>query len=307
MFFLNRKSYFFFIVCLVSRFALGMNLSPSLAENRLKAQYYTSYNDLVTDILGDYYNVNNAIQEQFKPSTLISIAKNLGPISPTQLLRKVDARALSLLGCDNDNLLQTINRTSDEKYRSQTYTGMLQLAYLLTNPTNNLYNLTRNQKCLHELANNTNERNEIQKIISSGLKSYERQIYDLFDQNKELPETQQQLYFQNNLLKKWNTNPTALNTLIATTRIWESTWPILNIELTVPFMAGIDKIFKQPGATFSILKETGQNLKTTFNNYYNVFNHTINLPIIYKEFQENKDINELSPFRDGTDLTSIKA
>ena len=288
MFSLNRISYFFFIVCLATRFALGMNLPQPVAVNNFEAHYYTSYNDLVADILGDYHSANYAIQNQFNPPTLSSVAKNLGLVSPKRILRKVDARALSLLGCGNDNLLQTINRKNDGSYRTKTNTGMLQLANVLTNPTDSYHEIKARQLCLQELAHNSAHRKEIRKVIASGLKSYERMIYNLFDQNNELPETQRQLYFQNTLLRTLNTNPTALNTLIAANRVWESTWPLVNLELTVPCMAGLDKIFKQPSATFSILKETGQDLKTSLNRYYNCFNYKINLPAIYKKFQETK-------------------
>ena len=286
-------------------------------------QHYASYNELATDILSDYFRADLATQETVNLTMLKSIANHLGQLpGSNNVLRKSDARALSILGCTDGNLLNALNKDENGNHRTLTYTGMLQLANMLTNPEINSPMITSRQKCLQELSTNNTLRTEIQMKLSK-LINCEPAIYNLFEQNKgELPELQRRHYFQNMIILNrifntdLNTSPKILNTSILLTKAWYACWLYASMYSLPPFLAMFNKILKEPGSTAQYFKEASREVKLNVIDIMNNVYLTANLYALYKSYKEIKENKGtltactqtiLSPFETGNLMLQVYA
>ena len=261
--FFSRKFFLIGIIGLFTQHALlGMQAPLQVALTEHDQKYYTTYLELAQEILKDYYkNQSNTLN----PKILLKIAQFHNKIFPLSngVLQKSDAQALSLLGSGNDNLLMVINKKSDNTLRTQTYTGILQLAATLTNPNKFLEGALNRQAELKELAANNHLRTRIQNTIRSKITpAHETHIFQLFgQQHNELPEAQRRHYFQNQILSHFDTSPSALTTSIMLNKIWYWFFSIIQGIVTVPLIGKIDPLLKNPHQVTSILKETAVEMK----------------------------------------------
>ena len=265
---------------------VGMQMP--IARNEEQQRYYMHYTDVATDIIQDYYRSTN---RNIDPGLLGKTAEMFGYFYPSYVLRKADARSLSLLGCSDDNLLSAINRRADNSNRTQSLSGTLQLGAMLVNPQSAQALVTTRQSCLKELATNTEKREAIRAIIQKGFnnKHHEYVLYDLLMQpRRELPEEQRRHYFQNLLLQRLNTNPKVLNAAIIGTKLWYILWFYANAYGVFPCMGALDRILKDPAAAKEIFKATMHEIKENGKNLSGSLYRLVNIYAMLRMYQQFK-------------------